>query len=164
MIGHVDSICDLHYFDDFVDPGPTFPYSPWLRASIRGCSFTPNVGQLGFGHSCSTLRGSHIFEGFRPPESSTSQPERIPVAPGYSNFNNPRVRGPSSENSPPIPEIMQPHTRENNSRCSPDSLISHWSFMLNPLRSHLLFPLDYTIEVVSVVDPLCLFMVVGGII
>ncbi|KAK4421419.1 hypothetical protein Salat_2092400 [Sesamum alatum] len=84
MIGHVDSICDHRYSDDFIDPGLTLPYGPWLRASARGRSFAPN-------------------------------PVRILVAPGSSDFNSPRTRGTPSENPHPLPKMVQPLTRENNS-------------------------------------------------
>ncbi|KAK4414950.1 hypothetical protein Salat_2602000 [Sesamum alatum] len=37
-LGHVSKFCNLHYKEGFVDPGPDYPFSPWLRenGSSRG--------------------------------------------------------------------------------------------------------------------------------
>ncbi|KAL0405584.1 UNVERIFIED_CONTAM: hypothetical protein Slati_3872300, partial [Sesamum latifolium] len=30
-IGHISKFCELHYSEGFVDPGPDYPFGPWLR-------------------------------------------------------------------------------------------------------------------------------------
>ncbi|KAL2237857.1 UNVERIFIED_CONTAM: hypothetical protein Sindi_0977400 [Sesamum indicum] len=34
--GHIAKHCELHFANDFVDPGGNPPYGPWLRAAVLG--------------------------------------------------------------------------------------------------------------------------------
>ncbi|KAK4428895.1 hypothetical protein Salat_1189400 [Sesamum alatum] len=104
IIGHVDSICDLRYADDFVDPGTNMPYGPWLRASSRGRSSAPTFGQPGVGRPRASLRGAHIFGGFRPPDNLVSQREHSPSIPSPVGVARSNQDNPPSENASLVPE------------------------------------------------------------
>ncbi|KAK4434729.1 hypothetical protein Salat_0635700 [Sesamum alatum] len=106
IIGHVDSICDLRYADDFVDPGINMPYGPWLHASSRGRSLTPPFGPSSASRPRSSLRGAHIFGGFRPPDTSTSQrapSQRVHVPLGLTPSHQDSL---PSENASLVPDTV----------------------------------------------------------
>ncbi|KAK4422121.1 hypothetical protein Salat_2163100, partial [Sesamum alatum] len=81
VLGHVDTLCELRYADDFVDPGSPVPYGPWLRAFGSG---RPTAGPFNFGRSLSRLRGSNIFGNFSSPAVSTSRVGMPPTIPNVS--------------------------------------------------------------------------------